>query len=199
MSNSVNIPVRMSDHQQEKITHAVHSYGKKLFDFIRRRVATDEDAEDILQDVYYQFVSGNLVEPIEQASAWLFKVAGNKVIDWYRKKKPVSLEGLALTPSDGEEETEAAGMPEYLLADFASIPDDLMNRSLFWEVLQTALNELPEIQREVFVMHELEDMSFKQIEAITGANQNTLLSRKRYAVVHLRNRLKDFYEEFLNK
>jgi RNA polymerase sigma factor (sigma-70 family) len=189
----------MSARQQEKVTHAVRNYGKKLFDFIRRRVATDEDAEDILQDVYYQFVSHNLVEPIEQASAWMFKVAGNKVIDWYRKKKPVSLEGMAVTHSDSDDETEAAVMPEYLLADFASIPDDLMNRSLFWEVLQEALNELPEIQREVFVMHELEDMSFKQIEEITGANQNTLLSRKRYAVLHLRERLKDFYDEFLNK
>ncbi len=197
MYNSANIPASMSDHQQETIAHAVRSYGKKLFDFIRRRVATDEDAEDILQDVYYQFVSHNLVEPIEQASAWLYKVAGNKVIDWYRKKKSVSLEGLAVTHSEDEE--DAAGMPEYLLADFASIPDDLMNRSLFWEVLQTALDELPEIQREVFVMHELEDMSFRQIEEITGANQNTLLSRKRYAVMHLRNRLKDFYNEFLNK
>jgi len=189
----------MSASHEENVTHAVRNYGRKLFDFIRRRVATDEDAEDILQDVYYQFVSHNLAEPIEQASAWLFKVAGNKVIDWYRKKKPVSLEGIAASHSTGEEETEAAEMPEYLLADFASLPDDLMNRALFWEVLQTALNELPEIQREVFVMHELEDMSYKQIEAITGANQNTLLSRKRYAVVHLRNRLKDFYEEFLNK
>jgi RNA polymerase sigma factor (sigma-70 family) len=190
MDNSVNIPVNMPE-QQEKVTIAVRNYGKKLFDFIRRRVATDEDAEDILQDVYYQYVSHNLVEPIEQASAWLFRVAGNKVIDWYRKKKPVSLEG--------DDEADAAAMPEYLLADFASIPDDLMNRSLFWEVLQQALDELPEMQRQVFVMHELEDLSFKQIEEMTGENQNTLLSRKRYAVLHLRSRLQDFYNEFLNK
>ena len=163
MDNSVNIPVNMPE-QQEKVTTAVRNYGKKLFDFIRRRVATDEDAEDILQDVYYQFVSHDIVEPIEQASAWLFRVAGNKVIDWYRKKKPVSLEGLAATNLDGDDEADPAAMPEYLLADFSGVPDDLMNRSLFWDVLQQALDELPEMQRQVFVMHEMEDLSFKQIK-----------------------------------
>lgn len=199
MDNSVTIPVNMSPPQQETITQTVLIYGKKLFDFIRRRVATDEDAEDILQDVYYQFVSNSLTEPIEQVSSWLYKVAGNKVIDWYRKKKPVSLESLTVTHPDDAEETETGGLPEYLLSDSAFMPDELLSRDLFWEVLQEALDELPDIQRDVFVMHELEDMSFRQIEEITGVNQNTLLSRKRYAVMHLRKRLREFYNEFLNK
>lgn len=199
MDNSVTIPVNMPPPQQETITQTVLIYGKKLFDFIRRRVATDEDAEDILQDVYYQFVSNSLTEPIEQVSSWLYKVAGNKVIDWYRKKKPVSLESLTVTHPDDTEEIETAGLPEYLLSDSAFMPDELLSRDLFWEVLQEALDELPDIQRDVFVMHELEDMSFRQIEEITGVNQNTLLSRKRYAVMHLRKRLREFYNEFLNK
>lgn len=199
MDNSVTIPVNMPHPQQETITQAILTYGKRLFDFIRRRVATDEDAEDILQDVYYQFVSINLTEPVEQVSSWLYKVAGNKVIDWYRKKKPVSLESMTVTNEEDNEEIETAGLPEYLLSDSAFIPDELLSRDLFWVVLQEALDELPDIQREVFVMHELEDMSFRQIEEITGVNQNTLLSRKRYAVVHLRKRLKEFYNEFLNK
>ena len=179
--------------RQQQITEAVKQYGRKLFGFVRQRVATDEDAEDLVQDVFQQMITTSINQPIEKVSAWLFHVAGNKVIDWYRKKKPVPLENFAVENEEGD-----IVLPDYLFADNTGLPDDLMNRQIFWDMLHDALQELPTEQREVFVMHELEGMNFKQIEKATGANQNTLLSRKRYAVIHLRKCLQDFYNDFLN-
>jgi RNA polymerase sigma factor (sigma-70 family) len=167
---------------------ALH-HRPKLLDFIRRRVSTNEDAEDIVQDVFYQFLSNySVAQPIEQLSAWLYTVARNRIVDWYRKRKHRS---QPLT----DEET---GLPlniEDILFDPSGEPDRVMFRGAVWEALADALDALPDEQSEVFVMHELEGRSFKEIAKITGENINTLLSRKRYAVSALRGALQDMYNE----
>lgn len=172
---------------------AVRSQRKRLFDFIRKRVRTEEDAEDILQDVFYQLVSSySITEPIEQLSSWLFAVARNRIIDWYRKRKHT-----ASLPVD--EDTGLALNLEDLLFDQAQEPDAVYTRSLVWTELADALDELPEEQRAVFVMHELEGRSFKEIAEITGESVNTLLSRKRYAVLFLRENMQELYDELINQ
>ena len=172
------------------LEHAVETERPRLFDFIRRRVRTNEDAEDILQDVLLQLASSySVTEPIEKLTAWLFTVARNKVIDWYRKRKPESLPASADDPS----------MPlnlDQILYDPTQNPDRVYSRSLVWTELADALDELPDEQRDVFVMHELEGKSFKEIGRITREPINTLLSRKRYAVLFLRERLQELYNEF---
>ena len=166
---------------------AVKTERKRLFDFIRRRVRTEEDAEDILQDVFYQLLASySVTEPIEKMTSWLFTVARNKIIDWYRKKKTVP------PPSDEDGPINL----EDILYDKSQSPDEVFNRSLVWTELADALDDLPEKQREVFVMHELDGKSFKEIAEITGESINTLLSRKRYAVLQLRERLQQLYDEF---
>jgi RNA polymerase sigma factor (sigma-70 family) len=169
---------------------AFRTERQRLFDFIRRRVRTNEDAEDILADVFYQLLANDAVAaPIQRMTSWLFTVARNKIIDWYRKKRPGSL------PVD----LEHADLPlnlEDILYDPAQDPDRLFARSLVWTELADALDELPAEQKEVFVMHELEGKSFKEIAEITGEPLNTLLSRKRYAVLFLREKLQEMYNEF---
>lgn len=171
---------------------AVRAERKRLFEFIRRRVRTEEDAEDIMQDVFYQLVASySVTEPIEKLTSWLFTVARNKIIDWYRKRKPGIL----------NREDEETGEPlnlEDILFDPTQNPDEVYARSLVWTELAGALDELPEEQRDVFVMHELEGRSFKEIAEITGEGINTLLSRKRYAVLRLRESLQELYDEFQN-
>jgi RNA polymerase sigma factor (sigma-70 family) len=163
---------------------------KRLFDFIRRRVRTEEDAEDILSDVFYQLISSySVTEPIEKMTSWLFTVARNKIIDWYRKKRPESL------PRDLNDPSLPLNL-EDILYDPTQNPDQVYARSLVWTELAEALDELPEEQKQVFVMHELEGKSFKEIAEITGEPQNTLLSRKRYAVLYLREQLQELYDEF---
>ncbi len=162
----------------------------RLFRFIRSRVRTTEDAEDILQDVLYQLVeSYSVTEPIEKLTSWLFRVARNKIIDWYRKKKPESM------PHDENHQGELMNLEE-ILFDRSMDPERLYSRSLVWSELSGALDELPEEQREVFVMHELEGKSFKEIAGETGEPINTLLSRKRYAILALRRQLQELYDEF---
>lgn len=163
---------------------------KRLFDFIRRRVRTEEDAEDILSDVFYQLISSySVTDPIEKMTSWLFTVARNKIIDWYRKKRPESL------PRDLNDPSMPLNL-EDILYDPTQNPDQVYARSLVWTELAEALDELPEEQKQVFVMHELEGKSFKEIAEITGELQNTLLSRKRYAVLYLREQLQELYDEF---
>lgn len=163
---------------------------KRLFDFIRRRVRTNEDAEDILEDVFFQLLSTNAVtEPIEKMGSWLFTVARNKVIDWYRKKRPESL------PRDIDDPSMPLNL-EDILYDPTQNPDRVYERSLIWTELAEALDELPEEQKFVFVQHELEGKSFKEIAEMTGEPINTLLSRKRYAVLYLREQLQELYDEF---
>jgi RNA polymerase sigma factor (sigma-70 family) len=166
----------------------VKIYGQKLFAFIRGRVGTNEDAEDILQEVWYQLY--NTTEAIEQIGAWLYRVARNKIIDRYRKKLPEPLD----EPFDDENEF---GFKEILLAD-AQDPETEYIKNLFWQQLHEGLNELPVEQREVFILNEMEGMGFVQIARATGENIKTLISRKGYAVKHLRNKLQTLYDEFLN-
>jgi RNA polymerase sigma factor (sigma-70 family) len=181
-----SMPVQNKD----SLEKAVRAERRNLFDFIRRRVRTTEDAEDILQDVLYQLVASySVTEPIERLTAWLFRVARNKIIDLYRKKRPESL------PRDEHNPVEPLNL-EDILYDSSMSPDSLFTRSVVWSELSDALEDLPEEQREVFVLHELEGKSFKEIAADTGEPINTLLSRKRYAVLALRERLQDLYDEF---
>lgn len=172
------------------LRETVKSERKRLFEFIRKRVRTKEDAEDILQDVLYQLVSSySVTEPIEKLTSWLFTVARNKIIDWYRKRKPLPL-------SSGFDDVDLPLNLEQILYDPTQDPERLYARSLVWTELADALDELPEEQKEVFVMHELEGKSFKEIARATGEPLNTLLSRKRYAVLFLRERLENMYKEF---
>jgi RNA polymerase sigma factor (sigma-70 family) len=169
----------------------VKSQRKRLFDFIRRRIRSESDAEDILQDVFYQLVSSySVTEPIENLTAWLYTVARNRITDWYRKRRAVPL------PDGGESGiTNGPLILDEILFDPQDSPDSVYWRSMVWQELADALDELPERQRAVFVWHELEGRSFKEIAEMTGEPINTLLSRKRYAVLELRKRLQDVYDE----
>lgn len=187
MGQMTAIPV--GDQPKQNIIKAVRDYSKRLFYFIRGKVDTDEDAEDILQDVWYQFSNIMNSEPIEQTSAWLYRVARNRIIDRYRRQEPDSLEGMFTSDEESE-----FNLKEILLADDAN-PETEHLRNLFWEQLFAALNELPEEQKQVFVLNELEDVSFNEISERTGEKINTLISRKRYAVLHLRKRLEQLYKE----
>jgi RNA polymerase sigma factor (sigma-70 family) len=163
-----------------------------LFNFIRRRVPDPRDAEDILQDVLVELAEANrLLMPIEHVTGWLFRVARNRITDLFRRKKPVSLSGIAREAREGERL-----QLEDLLPSPDAGPEALYVRGVLLEELELALDELPDEQREVFIAHELEGRSFREMAAETGVNLNTLLSRKRYAVLHLRERLQDVYEAF---
>jgi RNA polymerase sigma factor (sigma-70 family) len=179
------------DHDQ-RISEVVNREQLRLRNFIRRRVPDPRDAEDILQDVFYQLVEANrLLMPIEHITGWLFRVARNRITDLFRKKKPESFSDTATA----REDNELRQIQEQLPSPDAG-PDALYARNLLLDELEWALDELPEEQREVFVAHELEGRSFKEIAADTGVSVNTLLSRKRYAVLRLRERLQNIYDEF---
>lgn len=177
---------------KQSIIQTVSAYGTRLFGFIRSRVSSDEDAEDILQEVWYQLSNRGEVETLESVSGWLYRVAKNKIIDRSRKKRDELLEDFGT-----EDEEGAFQLPEYLLATFND-PSSESLRKLFWEELTLALNELPEKQRNVFVWNELEEMTLQQIADHEQENIKTIISRKRYAVQHLRKRLEELYNEFLN-
>jgi len=185
--------LQLTENKKQNIIQAVRDYGKRLFYFIRGRVNSDEDAEDILQDVWYQFSNMMNSEPIQQTSAWLYRVARNRIIDKYRKHQPESIEEIF----EDDEETEY-NFSEILLSDYIT-PETELLRNLFWQQLFAALNELPEDQKQVFVWNELEDISFNEISERTGEKINTLISRKRYAVLHLRKRLEQFKEDFFEQ
>jgi RNA polymerase sigma factor (sigma-70 family) len=177
--------------QDQRISEAIGREHARLRNFIRRRVPDPRDAEDILQDVFYKLVEANrLLMPIEHITGWLFRVARNRITDLFRKKKPESFSDTAVTDEDDE-----LLQWEDLLPSPDAGPEALYARSVLLDELELALGELPEEQREVFVAHELEGRSFKEIAAQTGVSVNTLLSRKRYAVLHLRERLQDIYDE----
>ncbi len=189
MGAELTLTPRMARERNRVVDEAVRAEGRRLREFIRKRVPTSEDAEDILQDVFTQLATSyRVTDPIERLSSWLFTVARNRITDWYRKRRPDAM------PTVTEEDGTVLGLQD-ILFDPNDSPDRAYARSLVWPALVDALDELPEEQREVFVMHELDGKSFKEIEAITGENINTLLSRKRYAVLHLRDRLRDLYEE----
>ncbi|HTS44930.1 MAG TPA: sigma-70 family RNA polymerase sigma factor [Puia sp.] len=191
MENVLTIEPEMNSPSRKNISTVIGQFGKRLFGFIRQRVSNEADAEDILQDVWYQLSA--TTEPIQQVSSWLFTVARNKITDSYRKKKPELL--VDLLP---DEEAEGLTGLRNILFDNSTNPETEHLHNLFWETLEEALRELPKEQRDVFVMNELEEIPFKDIAEITGTSVNTLLSRKRYAVLHLRERLTDLRDELLN-
>jgi RNA polymerase sigma factor (sigma-70 family) len=177
--------------QDQRISEAVAREQPRLRNFIRRRVADPGDAEDILQDVFYELVAAyRLMQPVEQVGAWLFRVARNRIIDLFRKKKLEARKSDAMT-NDAE-----ALLLEDLLPSPEAGPEALFARSVLMDELDAALDELPHEQREVFIAHEIEGRSFKELAAETGVSVNTLLSRKHYAVLHLRKRLQAIYDEF---
>ncbi|WGY73295.1 sigma-70 family RNA polymerase sigma factor [Burkholderia cepacia] len=174
------------------ITATVMRERTRLANFIRRRIRDPDDAEDILQDVFYEFVQAyRLPAPIEQASAWLFRTARNRIIDRFRKKKEQPLADLL----DAEDETSSEYRLDLALPAHDAGPEALYARTLVLKALQDALDELPPNQREVFIAHELEGQSFKEMTAQSGIALNTLLARKRYAVLHLRARLQPIFDE----
>ena len=181
--------------QDRQISEVVEREQSRLRNFIRRRVADPRDAEDILQEVFYELVEATrLLMPIEHVTGWLFRVARNRITDLFRKKKPEIFSDAALEDEAGE-----LLQIEDMLPSPEAGPEALYVRNVLLEELEFALDELPEEQREVFVAHEIEGRSFKEMSAASSVSVNTLLSRKRYAVLHLRERLKSVYEEFMNK
>ena len=182
---------RMALEQDQRISEVVKREQSRLRNFIRRRVPDPRDAEDILQDVFYELVEANrLLMPIEHVTGWLFRVARNRITDLFRKKKPESFADAAV--ADGDDELHQL---EQLLPSPDAGPEALYARNVLLDELESAVDELPEEQREVFIAHELEGRSFKEMAAATGINMNTLLSRKRYALRHLRERLQRIYDE----
>jgi RNA polymerase sigma factor (sigma-70 family) len=179
--------------QDERISEAIDREHPRLRNFIRRRVADREDAEDILQDVYYELVEASrMLEPVEQVTAWLFRVARNRIIDLFRRRQR---EALRKEPAPVADDGGESAWGELLPSTDAG-PDAAYVRSVLLEELDAALDELPDEQREVFVAHELMGRSFKEIATQTGVSVNTLLSRKHYAVLHLRERLQAIHDEF---
>ena len=185
--------------QDRKISEIVAGERSRLRNFIRRRVPDPSDVEDILQEVFYELVEANrLLMPIEHVTGWLFRVARNRITDLFRKKKPEAFSDAAHNKSEDEEDGELLQFEDLLPSPDAG-PEALYVRNVLLDELELALDELPDEQREVFVAHELEGRSFKELSAESGVNVNTLLSRKRYAVLHLRERLQSIYDEFTNK
>jgi RNA polymerase sigma factor (sigma-70 family) len=180
--------------QDQLISEAIERDQPRLRSFIRRRVADAGDAEDVLQEVFYELIeSYRMVKPVEQVSAWLFRVARNRITDLFRKKRPELLGDTVLSGEDGEELSL-----EDLLPSADAGPEAEFARSVLLEALEDALEELPVEQREVFVAHELMGQSFKELAEESGVSVNTLLSRKRYAVLALRERLQGIYDEFVS-
>src|SRR5258707_9246177 len=184
----------MAREQDQRLADVVAREQSRLRNFIRRRVPDPRDADDILQDVFHELVEANrLLMPIEHITGWLFRVARNRIIDLFRKKTPESFSDTAVAHDDEDDE-----LPQFedLLPSPDAGPEALFARNVLLDELESAVDELPEEQREVFVAHELEGRSFKEMSAESGVSVNTLLSRKRYAVLHLRERLQSIYDEF---
>ena len=182
----------MTSQNQHNIVQTVKQYGKQLFAFVRGRVDTDEDAQDILQDVWYQLGSLPELGAIEQVSGWLHRVARNKIVDKSRKKREERLDDYSYEDEDG-----GLSFRDILYSE-APTPEAEDLKQLFWDQLLLALEELPTAQRDVFVQNELEERTFQEIADETGENIKTLISRKGYAVKHLRKRLESLYQEFIN-
>jgi RNA polymerase sigma factor (sigma-70 family) len=193
--DSTVAPIKTTVKEKQHISEVIKNYGGRLEGFIRKRVRTIEDADDILQDVYYQLADADrLLKPIDQMAAWLFTVARNRITDLYRKKKTESMPEIFTETDDEGVFTELRN----LMFDNGSTPEDDYLRSLVWIELEKALDDLPEEQRTVFELTELKGLSFKEISKQTGVTVNTLISRKRYAVLVLRERLQLIYNELLN-
>lgn len=190
--NTLELSPAMSAERKVVVEQTVSAERNRLFNFIKKRVSDPGDAEDILQDVFYQLWQGyDSIENVERITSWLFRVARNKIIDRYRKLKPTSFSEIESVRADDE----ASLLLADIIGDTSSSPDDVYTRELIWESIEEVLAELPKSQREVFVWHELEDLSFREMSERTGDSINTLLSRKRYAVNYLRKRLQNLYNE----
>jgi RNA polymerase sigma factor (sigma-70 family) len=192
MEEALIITTPMAAERNRNITDTIKAVSKRLFGFIKQRVSNNEDAEDILQEVLYQF-AGN-TQPIEQAGAWLYTVARNKITDSYRKQKLPLADDIFAASQTEEDEFDWKEM----LLPTDSNPETEYLRNLFWEELKAALDELPEEQRSVFIQHEIDGIAFKDISEATGESVATLISRKRYAVLHLRSRLQVLKDELLH-
>jgi len=188
METAVQLPMRAQ--KAISITETIKEFNRKLSGFVRNRVKSDEDAEDILQDVWMQLSNLGNIGDLENVSAWLYEVARNKITDKSRKKTNLSLEEFAY-----EDEEGAFNFKEILLLDDTNNPELGFFKELFWKEFQKALDELPENQREVFLLNEMEEMTLQQIADQKGENLKTIISRKGYAVKHLRNKLNYLYEE----
>ena len=180
----------MSDERHFSITETVQQFGKRLFGFVRGKVKTTEEAEDILQDVWYQFSRLSNLDELENVSAWLYRVAQNRVTDNYRKKKTENLEDFTYENDENE-----ISFKEILLLDENASPELALFKEEFWSKLMQALDELPENQKEVFLLNEIEDFTLQEIADKKGENLKTIISRKGYAVKHLRKRLQHLYNE----
>lgn len=180
----------MSDERHFSITETVQQFGKKLFGFVRGKVKTTEEAEDILQDVWYQFSRLSNLDELENVSAWLYRVAQNRVTDNYRKKKTDNLEDYTYENDENE-----ISFKKILLLDENASPELALFKEEFWNELMNALDELPENQKEVFLLNEIEDFTLQEIADKKGENLKTIISRKGYAVKHLRKRLQHLYNE----
>jgi RNA polymerase sigma factor (sigma-70 family) len=185
---------RMTLEQDQRISDVVTREQSRLRNFIRRRVPDPGDAEDILQEVFYELIEANrLLMPIQHVTGWLFQVARNRITDLFRKKKPESFSDAAVAHRENDDELLRL---DDLLPSPDAGPEALYARRVLLDELESAVEELPDEQREVFIAHELEGHTFKEMSAATGVSINTLLSRKRYAVLHLRERLQSVYDEF---
>jgi RNA polymerase sigma factor (sigma-70 family) len=191
----IALTAAMQDEQDRRILAALERERPRLLHWLRRQMADQGEIEDVLQDVFYELVAAyRLLQPIEQAGAWLFRVAKNRLVDRWRKKRPEALADQALVTVEGER----LGLADLLPSPEAG-PEAAYARSVLVEELEEALAELPAAQREVFLAHEVEGLSFKEIAARTGVGVNTLLSRKHKAVLQLRERLHAVYDEFLTR
>jgi RNA polymerase sigma factor (sigma-70 family) len=184
--------LRMTEQNRFRIGNVVQNYGRRLFGFIRGRVGSKEEAEDIMQDVWYQLSRIIDLESIEHLSGWLYQVARNRITDMYRRRGAEPLDSL-----NGNTENENFDPREILLTD-PSTPETESLKDMFWEELFLALDELPENQRQVFIWNEMENLTLQEIADKTGENLKTVISRKGYAVKHLRSRLEDLYNDFIN-
>ncbi|MEH6308059.1 sigma-70 family RNA polymerase sigma factor [Olivibacter sp. CPCC 100613] len=187
--NQLSIAKNMSEDKQSKILTTITSYGKGLLSFIRKRVKSDADAEDILQDVWFQLTAVVNSEPVEQVGGWLYRVARNRIIDKYRKRTETSYDETVV-----DDDEQHVSFSELLLR-VNDTPEKTYQDRLMWKTLFSSLEELPAPQRDVFIWHELDHIPFSEIAARTGESVGTLISRKRYAVLHLRKRLLVFYNE----
>ncbi len=190
-----NTLIEMTENQNDSIGEVIQDYGKRLFSFIRNRVSEPEEAEDIFQDVMIELTqSYRMMQPIEKMAAWLYRVARNKITDKYRKKKTYSLEDQQ--SFRGHDDGEQLYLQDLLRSNSES-SDSKFDKTLIYNAIESALDELPVEQRNVFIQHELEGKSFKEIADETGLSINTLLSRKRYAILALRKNLQELYNELL--
>ncbi len=187
------IAISLAQAKQDHIQLTIQEEKARLLNFIRQFVPRMEEAEDIMQDVFYQFIIGyDDIRSIDKSTSWLYRVARNKVIDSFRKKKPQAFTDM-LSPQASDEDGPL--MLEEILPRTDSLPDEEVVREMIWAKIEESLDELPAKQRAVFVMHEFEQKSFREMADITGDTINTLLSRKRYAVLALRKALQELYDE----